>query len=70
MDEMSFWLDYLNNRAAEMGLEKRVLTDKPSENFVGTIQFVYQPEGKDSVLLGWHVEEAEAALRRIAGEQL
>ena len=47
MDEMSFWLDYLNNRAAEMGLEKRVLTVKPSENSVGVIQFSYQPEGRE-----------------------
>jgi hypothetical protein len=70
MDEVSYWVDYLNSKAVEMGLENRVLTVKPSENFVGTIQFVYQPDGKDSVLLGWNVEEAEVALRRIAGEQL
>jgi len=69
MDEVSFWVDYLNNKAAELGLEKGVLTVKPSENSVGVIQFSYQPEGRDSVLLGWNVEEAEVALRRIAGEQ-
>ena len=69
MDELSYWVDHLNRKAAEMGLEMKVLTAKPSENLVGTIQFVYQPDGAEQTLLGWNVEEAETALRRIAGEQ-
>lgn len=60
-----FWKDFLNDRAVELGLEKKVDYVK-AQMGIGVITWVYRLDG-ELIDLGWNVEAAEAALRSLAG---
>lgn len=65
----NYWLNFLNDRAAELGLEKNVKMVKPPDGVVRAIEWVYQDSSDGQMIdLGYSVEAAETALRALAGE--
>lgn len=61
-----FWLNFLNDRAAELGLERAVKMIKSRE--VGeVVTWAFELQDGSMVDLGWNVETAEATLRALAG---
>jgi hypothetical protein len=65
MNELEYWTGVLNERAAELGLEKTVRPVQPGEGEGYAIHWVYE-SGDTLVELGWSVEEAERALHMVA----
>lgn len=65
--DFKFWLDFLNKRADELGLEKNVKMVKPRDEMIGAVTWAYEQDGGELVDLGWSVEQAETSLRDIAG---
>lgn len=65
----NYWLNFLNDRAVELGLEKNVKLVKPPDGVVRAIEWVYQDSNDGQMIdLGYSVEAAETALRALAGE--
>jgi len=61
-----FWTEFLNDRAAELGLEKNVKMVKPREGEIIALSWVYEMPDGMLVELGWNIESAELALRGMA----
>lgn len=68
MEDVGFWKDFLNGRAAELGLEQRVKVVMPRGDVVGAVTWVFENDSGDLIDLGWSVEEAEAGLRSLSGQ--
>lgn len=68
MNELEYWTDVLNDRAAELGLERAVRPVQPSDGEGFAIHWVYE-SGDILVELGWNVEDAERGLRAIAMQE-
>ncbi len=61
-----FWKTFLNDRAAELGLDKSVKMVKGRE-IAEVTTWAYEVGDGSLVDLGWDVESAEASLRDLAG---
>ena len=66
MPDREFWKEQLNNRAAELGLERNVeIVQDPT--YVSAVSWVYRKGDGELIALGYNVEEAEMTLRSMAG---
>lgn len=65
--DIARWKRYLNEQAAELGLEKNVTTANQRESSIEPIQWIYQPYGSEAIPLGSSIEEVEASLRMMVG---
>lgn len=63
--EQLFWINYLQDKAHQVGLDGKVRQVKPQGHVVGAVSWEYD-DGKGVEILGWTVEQAEARLRQIA----
>jgi hypothetical protein len=61
-----FWLNFLNERAAELGLERVVKMITPPGQ-IGASTWAYEAKDGHLIDLGWNVEQAEATLRSLVG---
>lgn len=65
--ELEYWTNTLNDRAAELGLERSVRPVQPEEGEGYAVHWVFE-SGDTLVQLGWNVEEAERGLRMMAAQ--
>lgn len=63
--EKLFWINYLQGKAREIGLDGRIRQVKPQGAVVGPVTWEYD-DGAGVEALGWTVEQAEERLRQIA----